>query len=124
MELIAALGPRGAGVLGWVTVLGQTVEGEDPGGEASRRLSLAIVGLVVLAGLILVATIVFWRMTRPERATTSTGSMRQIAPIADPAEDPAADEAAAAPVPPADPAGGPPLAPPSQVEPVRRAARS
>ncbi len=34
--------------------------------DASGRLSMVIIALVVLAVLITVATVVFWRLTRPE----------------------------------------------------------
>ncbi|MFN7151559.1 MAG: hypothetical protein ACK4V6_19025, partial [Microthrixaceae bacterium] len=36
--------------------------------DASGRLSMVITALVVLAVLIAVATVVFWRLTRPEPA--------------------------------------------------------
>lgn len=45
----------------------------DAGDDASRRLTLVIVGLLVLALAIVVATVVFWRVTRPERAPRGTG---------------------------------------------------
>jgi len=119
MTSFAALwtpGAGGAGLLGWVTVLAQAVESDDPGGDASRRLSLAIVGLLVLAGVILVATIVFWRMTRPERATSAAGTMRWIAPAED---DPAATPAGPPQV--AVPPAAPPTAPPQAAAPPRPA---
>lgn len=70
-------------LIGVISVLGALLaESDDPGGDASRRLSWAITGLLVLAGLIVVATVVFWRLTRPERAS-AVGSMRVVAPMAD-----------------------------------------
>jgi hypothetical protein len=45
----------------------------DAGDDASRRLSLVIAGLVVLAVVIAVATVVFWRLTRPEPVREGTG---------------------------------------------------
>ncbi len=38
----------------------------DAGDDASRQLSMVIIALVVLAVVIAVATVVFWRLTRPE----------------------------------------------------------
>ena len=48
-----------------VMVLGQVAA--DAGDDASGRLSLIIAALVLLAVLIAVATVVFWRMTRPDK---------------------------------------------------------
>ena len=77
-------------LIGSFAVLGAVLaESDDPGGDASRRLSWAITGLLVLAGVIVVATIVFWRLTRPERATSGSGSMRVVTSLSDAA--PAAD---------------------------------
>ncbi|CAB4544687.1 unannotated protein [freshwater metagenome] len=44
------------------TTLALRSEGADP----SSRLSMAIAGLLLLGLLVSVATIVFWRMTRPD----------------------------------------------------------
>ena len=44
------------------TTLALRVEGADP----SSRLSMAIAGLLGLALIASIATIVFWRMTRPD----------------------------------------------------------
>lgn len=41
---------------------------ERAGDAATRRLSWAVIGLLVLGGAIAVATVVFWRLTRPEPA--------------------------------------------------------
>ncbi|MEI2699105.1 MAG: hypothetical protein V9E94_12495 [Microthrixaceae bacterium] len=48
-----------------VTVVGQVAA--DAGDDASGRLSLIIAALVLLAVAIAVATVVFWRLTRPGR---------------------------------------------------------
>lgn len=53
--------PAAVGMVGQVAA--------DAGDDASRRLSMVIVALVVLAAVIAVATIVFWRLTRPDRPT-------------------------------------------------------
>lgn len=61
--------------------------------DASGRLSMVIIALVVLAVLITVATVVFWRLTRPEPepamrwsaaadATSSDDPARAVAPAA------------------------------------------
>ncbi|CAB4974858.1 MAG: hypothetical protein F2942_06090 [Actinobacteria bacterium] len=42
------------------TVLG--AEGTDP----SSRLSMAIAGLLLLAVIVTIATVIFWRVTRPD----------------------------------------------------------
>ncbi|CAB4801675.1 MAG: hypothetical protein F2744_03065 [Actinobacteria bacterium] len=42
------------------TVLG--AEGADPG----SRLSMAIAGLLLLAVIVTIATVIFWRVTRPD----------------------------------------------------------
>lgn len=47
-----------------VPVLAQVAA--DAGDDASRQLSMVIIALVVLAVIIAVATVVFWRLTRPE----------------------------------------------------------
>lgn len=46
----------------------------DAGDDASQRLSLVIMGLVLLAVVITIATIVFWRLTRPERPAGDDGT--------------------------------------------------
>ena len=80
-------------LVGSLAVLGAVLaESDDPGGDASRRLSWAITGLLVLAGVIVVATMVFWRLTRPERASSGAGSMRVVSSMTDTA--PAADAGA------------------------------
>ena len=72
----------GSGVLGTVTaVMAVAAEVDDPGGDASGRLSMAILGLLVLAGLILAATVVYWRLTRPEQATAEATGMKWVAPV-------------------------------------------
>jgi len=38
----------------------------DSGSEPGSRLSMAIAGLLLLALIVLIATIVFWRTTRPD----------------------------------------------------------
>lgn len=43
-----------------------SAEVERSGDVAARRLSLAVIGLVALGALIAVATVVFWRLTRPD----------------------------------------------------------
>lgn len=45
----------------------------DAGSDASQRLSYVIIGLVVLAVVIAVVTIVFWRLTRPEPVAADAG---------------------------------------------------
>ena len=71
-------------LIGSLAVLGAVLaDSDDPGGDASRRLSWAITGLLVLAGIIVVATMVFWRLTRPERATSGGGSMRVVTSMSD-----------------------------------------
>jgi len=71
----------GGGVLTLVpTSLMVAADAADPAGDASGRLSMAILGLLVLAGLILIATIIYWRMTRPEPGTAETAGMRWVAP--------------------------------------------
>jgi hypothetical protein len=130
-------------VIGFVTVLAQAAA-DDPGDDASSRLSMAITGLLVLAGIILVATVIFWRMTRPERAGSTSGSMRWVAPVTIEGTDPTASvkgapsaspsampaappltssplaplpaRTSSRPVPPATPAT-PPTAPPATVRP-------
>lgn len=42
------------------------VIGAIPGADASSRVTLAVWGLVLLALIIAVVTVVFWRLTRPE----------------------------------------------------------
>lgn len=51
----------GADRLGWL--LAQS--GANAGDDASSQLSMVIVGLLVLALVITIATAVFWRLTRP-----------------------------------------------------------
>jgi hypothetical protein len=43
-----------------LTMLG--AEGTDP----SSRLSMAIAGLLLLAVIVTIATVIFWRVTRPD----------------------------------------------------------
>lgn len=43
---------------------------------ASQRLSWVIVGLLVLAGLLTVTTVLFWRATRPPKASGDAMAMR------------------------------------------------
>ena len=72
----------GSGVLGTVAaVMAVAAEVDDPGGDASGRLSMAILGLLVLAGLILAATVVYWRLTRPEQAAAEATGMKWVAPV-------------------------------------------
>lgn len=80
MHLLGSQG--GHGVLATATMFMATAAGvDDPSGDASKRLSMAILGLLMLAGLILVATIAFWRMTRPERSDAAS-PMRSVEPVA------------------------------------------
>jgi len=84
-QLFGAVGGvDGGGVLTLVPttlmVAADVVDVVDPAGDASGRLSMAILGLLVLAGLILIATIIYWRMTRPEPGTAETAGMRWVAP--------------------------------------------
>jgi flagellar basal body-associated protein FliL len=53
--------------------------GASTSDDASSRLSMVIAGLVVLAILIAVATVVFWRMTRPDRNEEAPG-LRWVPP--------------------------------------------
>lgn len=47
-----------------VHLLGQVAA--DSGDDASQRLSWVILGLIGLAVVISIATVVFWRLTRPD----------------------------------------------------------
>jgi hypothetical protein len=70
--LVAAAGVAGAQEDPFVTSgpdqLGERVSESE---QATRRLNLAVIGLVGLAGVIGASTIVFWRMSAP-RVTTAT----------------------------------------------------
>ena len=66
-----------------VTALAATAAREDP---AQDELRLIIIGLVSLAAVLLVITVVLWRMTRPDR---TIGESR-----ADPSADPETERAA------------------------------
>ncbi|MEX0767994.1 MAG: hypothetical protein WD029_05945 [Microthrixaceae bacterium] len=39
--------------------------------DPSSRLSMAIAGLLLLALIVLIATIIFWRLTRPDERSES-----------------------------------------------------
>lgn len=80
------------------------------GDDASSRLSMVIAGLVGLAVVIAVVTVVFWRMTRPEPLDESPG-LRSVPPQEDEGPftvDPAAQRAEPGPPRGGDP--GPPTA--------------
>ena len=81
VSVIVAVVP---GVLGAV---GQVAG--DAGDDASQRLSMVIIGLVVLAVVITVATIVFWRLTRPEPGDR-TAAIRWVPVDPEPVEPPPA----------------------------------
>ena len=51
----------------------------DSGDDASQRLSMVIIALVVLAVVIAVATVVFWRLTKPDPAAAE-GGLRWVIP--------------------------------------------
>lgn len=53
--------------------------GASASDDASSRLSMVIAALVALAVLIAVATVVFWRMTRPDRNEEPAG-LRWVPP--------------------------------------------
>lgn len=62
----------------WGPVVGVVAQvAADSGDDASRRLSWVIIALVVLAVVIAVATVVFWRLTRPD-ARTAGGGVRWV----------------------------------------------
>jgi hypothetical protein len=86
-----------------VALVGQVAA--DAGDDASQRLSMVIIGLLVLAVVITVATVVFWRLTRPEPAARGGG----IRWVAAPEGVEPAGPAPAGPAP-ASPAGVPPVA--------------
>jgi flagellar basal body-associated protein FliL len=71
---------QAAVVLGFAGVLAQ---GAQAGDEASARLSAVIVALLVLAAVITVATVVFWRVTRPQDAPERPAMSWRQAPEAD-----------------------------------------
>lgn len=81
-----------------VALVGQVAA--DAGDDASQRLSMVIIGLLVLAVVITVATVVFWRLTRPEPAARGGGIRWVAAPEGVEPAGPA----------PASPAGVPPVA--------------
>lgn len=72
----------------------------DSGDDASQRLSWVILALVGLAVVISIATVVFWRLTRPDRRATEP-AVRWVP----------ADESAASTTPLAAPSTAPPTAP-------------
>jgi hypothetical protein len=62
----------------WGPVVGVVAQvAGDSGDDASRRLSWVIIALVVLAVVIAVATVVFWRLTRPD-ARPAGGGVRWV----------------------------------------------
>jgi hypothetical protein len=65
------------------------------GDLASRRLSLAIIGLLALAVAISIVTVVFWRMTRPTLDAEPEPAMRWSGPAGVP--DPSGSGAPTAP---------------------------
>ncbi len=81
--------------------------------EASSRLSMVITGLIVLAVLIAISTVVFWRATKPDRSANRELGIRWIQPE----EGQAATWAGAAP-PVATESGTPPSAPASPAAPT------
>lgn len=78
----------------------------DSGDDASQRLSWVILALVGLAVVISIATVVFWRLTRPDRQPAEP-AVRWV---------PASETAASA-EPPVTPAAAPPAALPADVAP-------
>jgi flagellar basal body-associated protein FliL len=89
-----------------LAVVGQVAA--DSGDDASQRLSMVIIGLVVLAVVIAVATVVFWRLTKPDPAAREGGirwvnAPEGVAPPAPaaPATPPRADDGTASGAPPA-----------------------
>jgi hypothetical protein len=82
----------------------------DSGDDASQRLSWVILALVGLAVVISIATVVFWRLTRPDRRPAEP-AVRWV-----PAGETAASaESPSAPptVPPTVPPAAPPTVPPT-----------
>ena len=56
--------PSSVPLVAVVQLVGQVAA--DSGDDASQRLSWVILGLVGLAVVISIATVVFWRLTRPD----------------------------------------------------------
>ena len=79
VSVIVAVVPGVLGAVGQVAA--------DAGDDASQRLSMVISGLVVLAVVITVATIVFWRLTRPEPGDR-TAAIRWVPVDPEPVEPP------------------------------------
>jgi len=71
---------------------------------ASSRLSMVIAGLIVLAVIIAVSTIAFWRATRPDRPSNTELDIRWMQP-----EDTATSTWSTAPSAPSAPAPAPPV---------------
>jgi len=101
-----------------VPALGVLAQLADAGDDASQRLSLVIAGLLALAVVIGVATVVFWRLSAPDRPKGARGEAEapEAADAAAPEPIPLASDAtpsrvaratAAVAPPPAATAGGP-----------------
>jgi hypothetical protein len=100
-------------VLALLAVTGQVAA--DSGDDASQRLSMVIVGLLVLAAVIAVATVVFWRLTRPDPSAAEPAIRWVTAPEGVEPPAPLGAPSAAAPSTPtaggdAPPTGTPPAA--------------
>ena len=74
-------GAAGGGLLAALST--RVAEVADPSTDASARLSMVITGLLVLAALILIATVIFWRMTRPERTPKAPRRGQGTPPVED-----------------------------------------
>lgn len=66
---------RGLGALAAPAVLAAEVQSASD--AASRRLTWTIVGLLVLAAVILFATVLYWRATRPPKVSDPLAVLRQ-----------------------------------------------
>lgn len=66
------------GVPGVSLIAADVVETGVTSDDASSRLSMVIAGLVVLAVVIAISTIVFWRATRPDRTRGGEASIRWV----------------------------------------------
>ncbi len=78
----------------------------DSGDDASQRLSMVIIGLLVLAAVIAVATVVFWRLTRPDPTAAEPAIRWVTAPDGVEPPAPLAAPSAGAPSTPPTPAAG------------------
>lgn len=97
-------------------VLAAVAQVESASDLAERRLSIVIVALVVLAVVVAVATVIFWRATRPDVIPDPEVAMRWVPESRLDGRDGATEEEAAPAGPPENdhaPAGQPPTTPPA-----------